>query len=208
MHARRIKTKASPDQAERAREVIEGTVIPGARDIPGFEGGYWLIDRGTGEGVAVIFYDTEENLRASAERAAQLRTNATGQIGAGVQSVDELEVIVDTGKKVHTGATHARYVEFAPGPGRRDEMIRNLEENVLPSVRQLPGFVGGLWAADVEKGEGFGLTLYDSAENLEASRAAVKAVAERSQQIMGGEMPRVTELEILARAETPSHATV
>ena len=208
MHARRIKTSGSPDQVERAREVIEGTVIPGARAVPGFEGGYWLIDRASGQGVSVIFYDTEENLRAGSERAGELRTSATQQIGATVQGVDEFAVILDTGQKVHTGATHARYAEFAPGPGRAEEITRNLEENVLPNARRLPGFVGGLWAVDVAKGEGFGLTLFDSADSLAASRDVVRAVAQRSQEIMGGEAPAFTEYEILTRAETPSHAGV
>lgn len=208
MHARRIKTKGSPEQVEKARQVIDGTVIPSAKEMPGFAGGYWLTDRNSGEGLTLIFYDTKEHLQATAERAAQLRADATKQIGAEVQGVHEFEVVLDTGKKVHSGATHARYVEFEPGPGRAREIVRNLEENVLPNVQKLPGFVGGFWAADLDNGVGFGVTLFDSHANLVASRGAVKDIAQRGQERMGGAPPQVAEYEILARAETPATAAI
>lgn len=207
MHARRTKIKGSPDKVDAARQVIEGTVIPGARDLPGFAGGYWLMDRGTGDAVTVVFFDTEEHLKASAEKAAQMRAGATQQVGAEVVGVHELEIVLDTGKKVHAGATHARYVEFAPGPGKEKEILANLEQNVLPNVQRLPGFVGGFWAADLDRGEGFGVTLFDSHEHLVASREQVREIAQRSQ-AMGGAVPKIGEYEILARAETPAAASV
>ena len=92
MYARRTTVKASPDKAEEARRVIEGTVIPGARQLAGFRGGYWLFDPSAGESVSFTFFDTREHLEGSETAAQQLRTSASGQIGADVTGVERYEV--------------------------------------------------------------------------------------------------------------------
>ena len=78
MYARRTVTKAAPEQAEKAKEVVENSLIPNAKQLPGFAGGYWLIDRATGEALTFTFFDTKENLEASA-----------GHQGAGEERQDD-----------------------------------------------------------------------------------------------------------------------
>ena len=45
MHARKTMIQGSPEQVEQARQVIESHVIPKAKEMRGFRGGYWLTNR-------------------------------------------------------------------------------------------------------------------------------------------------------------------
>jgi antibiotic biosynthesis monooxygenase (ABM) superfamily enzyme len=204
MYARRTVTKAAPEQAEKAKEVVENSLIPKARQLPGFAGGYWLIDRATGEALTFTFFDTKENLEASAAQAEQLRTGVASEIGATVQEVGGFEVGVDTGQKVHRGATHARVLNFEGDPAAIDQAKQMISERVVPAVRNFPGFLGGFWLFDREAGKGVGVTLFDSAENLKASREAAAGVRAQGQSQTGGRFSEFKEYEVLTKAETPA----
>lgn len=208
MHARRTKITGSPELTEQAKQVVESKVIPAVNEMPGFRGGYWLIDPATGEGVTFTFFDTKENLQGSADRATQIRGDATSQIGADITSVDEFEVVLDTGPKVHHTASHARVVEFVGDPKRVDEAVGLLEKNVLPAVRNLQGFQGGFWILDRASGEGVGVTLFDSAASLDANREAANSIRERAGTQMPGTVGEFREYEVLTRAEAPKGASV
>lgn len=208
MHARRTKTKASPENLEKAKQVIEGAVIPASKELAGFKGGYWLADRGTGEGIGFTFYDTKENLQASAAKANQVRGDAVRDIGADLISVDEFEVVLDTGPRVHRTASHARVAEFEGDPNRIDEAVKLLETNVLPNVRNLPGFQGGFWIIDRASGKGAGVTLFDSSASLAANREAANAIRERTAAQMPGKVGEFKEYEVLTRAEAPTGAGI
>lgn len=204
MHVRKTATKGSPDQIDAAKRVIETQVIPKAKDIPGFKGGYWLINRETGEGVSYTFYDSKESLQGSAGAATQIRGDAMRDIGAELTSVEEFEVAVDTGSKVHRGASHARVLAFQGDPGNVAEGIKGLQEFVVPAVKQIPGFVGGFWVVDRATGSGFGVTLYDSADNLAASREAASGLRSQAGTRLGVTAGEFQEFEVFAKAETPA----
>jgi hypothetical protein len=207
MQARRTVTKAPPEQADKAKDIIETSLLPKAKDLPGFSGGYWLIDRATGQGLTFTFFDTKENLEASAARAGQLRSDAMRDIGAELVEVGHFEVAADTGQKVHRGASHARVLNFEGDPARLGEGIKMIQERVIPAVRGLPGFVGGFWLADREKGKGVGVTLFDSAASLAASRDQAAKIRAQTAGQMPGTVGEFTEYEVLARAETPARVS-
>ena len=208
MHARRVKTKGSPERVAEAKDLLDGTVAPAVSAFPGFRGAYWLADRSTGEGIGYFFYETKEDLVASAGRAAQLRDGVVQQLDSELQGVDEFEVIVDTGKKIHHTATHARVAEFEGDPGGFDAAVKVLNEIVLPNARNLPGFEGGVWMYDRAAGKGVGITLYDSAEHLAASRAAAEAIRAQSNDQAPVRVKEFREFEILSRAHSAETASV
>jgi hypothetical protein len=205
MYARRTVTKAAPEQAEKAKEVMENSLIPKAKQLPGFAGGYWLIDRASGEGLTFTFFDTKENLEASAAQAKEIRAGAASEIGATVQEVGQFEVGVDTGQKVHRGATYARVLNVEGDRETVERAKQMIMERVVPAARNFPGFVGGFWLFDADAGKVVGVTLFDSAENLAASREQAAGLRAQSQAAQpGGKFAEFKEYEVLTRAETPA----
>lgn len=66
---------------------------------------------------------------------------------------------------------NAVVVEVNIESGREDEGIAYLHANVLPAMKQTPGFVSGYWLASKE-GQGLTVLVFDDAE-------AAQAMAER-----------------------------
>lgn len=92
MHGRVTTIQGAPEREKEAREMITGTVIPTAREIPGLKAGYWLTN-GEGKVVAVTLFETEEEMVASRDTAQRLREGGTSKLGATVVSVEEFEVV-------------------------------------------------------------------------------------------------------------------
>ncbi len=93
MFARVTTVQGPVDRLDEATRMIQEQVIPAARQMSGFRGGYWLGDRQTGKAIAVILWEDEEAVRASEEAMAQSRSQGAQAIGATIQSVEEYEVI-------------------------------------------------------------------------------------------------------------------
>lgn len=70
--------------------------LPNVKKMKGFKHAYLLVDRKTGKGHAIFLFDTEANLKASADRASELRTQVTQAVGATVLAVEEFEVAYES----------------------------------------------------------------------------------------------------------------
>ncbi len=65
--------------------------------LDGFRGAYLLIDREGGKGMTVTLWEDEAAMQQSAERANQMRSEATEPSGASIESVDGYEVALTVG---------------------------------------------------------------------------------------------------------------
>jgi hypothetical protein len=186
------------------RELIEAGLVSKGRNLPGFSGGYWLMDVATGEGLAFTFFDTKENLEGSAARADQLRSFAAHNMGADMAGVGHFEVAAGTGEKVHRRASHARVLNFAGDPARLDEAITMIPAHLTPiRGRAFGDSIGGFWLADRENGRGVRVTLFDSATNLAASRDRAAQVRTESTAQMPGAFSEFAEYDVVGLEETP-----
>jgi len=77
MHARVTTISGSPADADAGIENFRANVVPWARD-----GAILLIDRESGEAMAITLWNDEAAMRASEEAANALRADAAGQLGA------------------------------------------------------------------------------------------------------------------------------
>ncbi len=95
MWARVVETRAPEAlrEGDRAKEMIEGRVIPALREIGGFQRGVWLGERESGTGLGVVFYGSKEELDASRDATAETRERAAQEAGIEFVSMREFEVI-------------------------------------------------------------------------------------------------------------------
>ncbi len=70
---RSIAWQEDPQQIDLAIRRIETGVISGVRQNPGFQGGFWLVDRLSGRCMGFTLWDTAEHLQASGEVGRQMR---------------------------------------------------------------------------------------------------------------------------------------
>lgn len=60
---------------------------------------------------------------------------------------------------------HAVLIEVEVGGVDREMGIKVLREQVVPAIKQLPGFQSGTWLKGNEEGKGLSLTLWDTEAN-------------------------------------------
>ena len=84
MHA--VFTRVTIDDRDTAEGELRDQVVPGVRQAPGFQAGYWTA-KGN-DGLALIIFDSEEAAEAAAGRVREM---ARG--GVTVQEVEVREVV-------------------------------------------------------------------------------------------------------------------
>ena len=65
MYAAVITGQIQPGKVDEVDRLVQERVIPSLKTIPGLKRHYGLVDRTTGEIVAVALYETEEAVRAA-----------------------------------------------------------------------------------------------------------------------------------------------
>jgi hypothetical protein len=96
MYARVCTVQVPMDKLGDTAKFFKEQVIPNVKQSRGFQRVYQLADRKTGKTYGVFLYDTEDNLKASAQRASELRSKATESLGLRFSSVEEMEVIAES----------------------------------------------------------------------------------------------------------------
>lgn len=94
MHARVTMSHGDPGSVQDAIDHVRNNSMPAIRQMQGFNGILYLVDRGSGRGIAVTLWDTEDAMRQSAEAAKQVRSQAVAAAAGDVDSVDEYEVVL------------------------------------------------------------------------------------------------------------------
>jgi len=93
MFARVTISETSPDKVDLAIKVIKEDIVPAAKKVPGFKGGYWLGDKTTGKGVTITIFESEQALKESEDTTKKIRSEAAKKIGASISSVERFEVL-------------------------------------------------------------------------------------------------------------------
>jgi hypothetical protein len=103
-----------------------------------------LMDRGSGRCIITTAWETDEAMRASAEKASRLRDRAAEKLGGNVEKIEEWEIAaLHRDHRSRDGAcTRATWVKS--DPARADQNIEYYKTSVLPEVENLDGFCRAL----------------------------------------------------------------
>ena len=93
MHARVTTISGSPDGIDAGISNFKSKALPGIREVGG-QGGILLVDRSSGNAMAITLWPDVEALQASEERANELRRQVTEEMSAGEPQVERYEVAV------------------------------------------------------------------------------------------------------------------
>jgi len=93
MHARVTRFKGEPARVDEGIKSIKDNVIPNAKKLAGFKGGYWLVDRKTGVGFSVALFESEAAVQSSEEAAKKTREQATSNGAIQITGVEHYEVV-------------------------------------------------------------------------------------------------------------------
>jgi hypothetical protein len=95
MHARVTHITGANEEIDAGIDNFRSNALPGVQAEAGNRGAIMLVDRATGKGMAITLWEDENAMRASEERANELRAQAAEAMGAGeAPSVERYEVAV------------------------------------------------------------------------------------------------------------------
>jgi heme-degrading monooxygenase HmoA len=88
----RVTTSQRSD-ADEAKSFIEDYAIPSLREVPGFRGAYFLVDREKQTAISITLWEDEAAAQESLIASAERRNLAAQMTGAIFENVDVYEVI-------------------------------------------------------------------------------------------------------------------
>jgi heme-degrading monooxygenase HmoA len=86
---------------------------------------------------------------------------------------------------------HARVSIFEGSPDQIDEVLRQVQEKVVPQAKQLDGFKGMIALGDRQSGKTMGITFWEDEEALRASEEAANQLREETAEASGEEIAGV-----------------
>ena len=92
MFARVSTYLGDPAQIDQGLNHARENILPRVKQVDGFEGVYYLVDRQSGKALTITLWGSEDALRASEEEANRLRTESAESASATIENVDRYEV--------------------------------------------------------------------------------------------------------------------
>jgi heme-degrading monooxygenase HmoA len=92
MFARLSTYQGSPVPGEGDLTANSEAIVNQVKDVPGFRGVYYLVDRAAGKAKSLTLWEDEQTMLASEDRATQIREEAARREGQRIVSVERFEV--------------------------------------------------------------------------------------------------------------------
>jgi hypothetical protein len=86
--------EGDPDQIERSIDMYKTRVLPEVEQMDGFCSASLFVDRASGRGVGATAWASRDSMTRNKERADQLRTSTTQELGSRVLEVAEFDLAV------------------------------------------------------------------------------------------------------------------
>jgi heme-degrading monooxygenase HmoA len=93
----------------------------------------------------------------------------------------------------------ARVTTTQGSPDQFDQTVRYVQEQLIPSVKGMPGLKGAYWLGDRQAGKGLSITLWESAEAMQASEKMASQVRTQAVQATAGSLQSVERYEVVGQ---------
>jgi hypothetical protein len=203
VYARSTTIQAQPSSIDAGIAHLRDEVMPALQAIDGCVGVSLLVDRESGRCIATSAWETEEAMRASADRIQPIRDRAAEMFG-GSPTVDEWEIAaLHRDHRAHDGAC-VRATWVTGDPARMDQNVEYYKTAVLPELENLEGFCSASLMIDRASGRAVSCASFDSRAGMERNREQSLALKNAKMREAGVEETDEREFELaLAHLRAP-----
>jgi heme-degrading monooxygenase HmoA len=176
-------------------------------NIDGFVGISLLADRESGRCIITTAWETEDAMSASADKAKELRSQATERFDGNVEKIDDWEIgILHRDHQAKDGAC-ARVTWIKVPPDQAKKAMDFYKSDVLPSLEDLQGFCSASMLMNHSSGRAVSTATFDSREAMESNRDQAKELRNTRSREMGADVLDVGEFELaIAHLRVPEMA--
>jgi hypothetical protein len=180
---------------ERARS---GTDLPDAKRV------LILLDRETGTSLGITFFDTEDAIRRAEPAFERMGDEIPEEMRGRRISIETYEVAID---EIAEGAKAARVSSLEGSPEGIDDGLVFIKDQILPAVGDISGWRGIITLVDRVTGRTKTITLWDSAESLQASEDRADELRSEAAAAMNESVTGVDRYDVgLIKALAPAPA--
>ncbi|HWH29249.1 MAG TPA: antibiotic biosynthesis monooxygenase [Mycobacteriales bacterium] len=203
MHARSTTFRGKPEAVDAAVALLRDEVVPAIEQLPGCTGMSLLVDRDTGSCIGTSAWESLDAMRATEMAVAPYRDRVQ-QLFQSRPEVREWEIAVLHRVQAVPADARARVTWTRVPPAQLDQQLYVFRIGTLPQIEDLPGFCSASLLVDRATGTGALAVVYESAEQLAASRAPASELRTASVEHLGAQVLDVCEFELpIARLRVP-----
>ena len=172
MYARIVTGQYQPGKIDEGLQIFLNSIMPAARQQPGYKGALALVDRSTGKAIAIGLRETTADMQAT-ETSGYLEEQFAKVMPllAGAPAVEVYEVSIQEVQQGSPGR-YARVLTATAQPGKTDEGVQIVRDSLLPVTRQQPGYRGYLSLTDRTTGRVISITLWETEADVNASESS------------------------------------
>lgn len=185
MFIRGSRLKVPGDRIDDIVAFFTEKVVSEAKQQDGNRGAVLLVDRSNGVAWGLTYWDSEAALKSSEYVGTSLRTAAAAAVGATIEEVDRLEIVVQERAAPARAGTFVRVNDAQGDPSRIEDAIRYIRETAVPAVRGLKGFRALLFSVNRQSGRGIITSVWETLDDLKASESAVAPLREQAKSAAG-----------------------
>lgn len=196
MYARILRVAGDPAKTEDGIEAYRSRVAPALKEQDGYAGARLLINRETGAGMSVTFWQDERTLRASESALSGVRGDTMARFGADEPAAENYEVVVQHRPKPTEAGHFVRISSLDGDAAKVDDAIRHFETEVVPAVSRLAGSRAVVLMVDRATGKALVATVWGTKQDVEASADEAKAIAAKAIEVSGASGRQVESFEV------------
>jgi heme-degrading monooxygenase HmoA len=195
VYARSTTIEAQPSSIDAGIAHVRDVVMPALEKVDGCVGMSLLVDRGSGRCIATSSWETEQAMRAGAERIRPVRDQAAQEFG-GSPTVDEWEIAVMHRDHPSRPGAGVRATWLKVRPDQFDRAIEFYRESVLPAIEDLEGFCSASLMIDRTSWRAVSSSTFDNLEAMQRNEERARSLRTARLRDLGADQFDVGEFEV------------
>ena len=184
MYARVSTFKIQPGKLDEAIEIIRDSTLPALQQQEGYQGLLVLADRQATRARVLTLWEKEAQMLVG-ERSGfyqQQRAKVARLLAVAAAPGEHYEVSARSDPQ--PGARYARVAPTQVKPGKLDEAISLIRDELMPAAIKSPGNKGYLSLIDSRLSKGFTLSLWETEADMRAGESGSGYIAEAMDKIL------------------------
>ena len=196
MYARSTSIQGDPARIDQGISFVREEVMPSVTGMDGCIGLSMLVNRDTGRCISTTSWMSQDEMQATDERVAALRSRGAEIMGGDV-SVQEWEIAVMHREHEAREGSWCRVTWLTCPPEDVESTIDFFRDTVMARLEGVDGFCSASFMVDRESGQCCGTARFETRADLEATRDMAREMREQRSREAGVEFRDVEECELV-----------
>ena len=197
MFIRGTRVQTPPEKVDEAIDNFKKQVIPSMSKAPGYAGAGLMVDRKSGAGIGVTYWESAKALSNSEQAGLKTRTDAAKNVtGTQIVNVERYEIVIMERTAPPKADTFMRVNVLNADPDKVDALTVFSRNKALPVLKALKGFRTLVVGVDRGTGRCAISTSWETLADLQASESKVAGLRQEAVKTAGADGVEVEVFEL------------